>query len=68
MKRSFGVLVIGLVLFGCAGYPDLNKSYKETLLDDMEPILTEADYDSLESMGDAADIDAFVNGFWVEED
>lgn len=50
---------------GCAGG---QKSYKETTLDDMYPILSEEQCETLRSLDDNEDIRRFVEDFWLQLD
>lgn len=61
------ILVSQIVSFlsGCSIAP---KTYKETVLDDMYPILVTAEYDSLRSLGSDAEVNEFLEAFWQECD
>lgn len=58
-------VVFALLISACAGTP---RSFKETTLDDLYPILTGEQYDSLSSLESSADILDFLDNYWVSVD
>jgi GWxTD domain-containing protein len=64
LKRFFLCTVI-VLLSGCSGIP---KSFRQTTLDDMRPILTDEKYDSLQALADDEQIRQFMSAFWQEND
>jgi GWxTD domain-containing protein len=65
LLKPIHAVAILVFLSGCTGVP---RSFKETTLDDMRPILTEVKYDSLQSLSDDEQIRQFVSAFWQEND
>jgi GWxTD domain-containing protein len=59
------VFVAITTISGCSGVP---KSFKETTLDDMYPILTDEQYLRLESTTTDEEIFQFLETFWQEND
>jgi GWxTD domain-containing protein len=55
------MLVVMLTLLSCASVP---KSFKESALDDMYPILTSEQYDKLKSLDTDEEISLFLSRFW----
>lgn len=59
---SMGMLI---ALAGCAGG---QKSYRETMLDDLYPVLSEEQFDSLRALYNDDDIRRFVEDYWRQLD
>lgn len=70
MRNHFSVkmsitLLISLILTGCAVGP---KTYKDITLDNMYPILSAEQYDTLKSLVSEKDVNNFLDNFWQEVD
>ena len=65
MLRSLVFIFLVFTLSACATVP---KSYRETTLDNMYPILTNAQYDTLASLSSDTAIADFVDKFWLRRD
>jgi GWxTD domain-containing protein len=62
----FLIIIPALIaISGCASVP---KSFKETTLDDMYPILTEGQYQTLDSLSNDEEIKRFLDKFWEDID
>jgi GWxTD domain-containing protein len=59
------LFVVVTILFGCAL---TQKSFKERTLDDMYPVLTEQQYDTLKYLNGDETIQRFMNNYWNDVD
>jgi GWxTD domain-containing protein len=64
VKLSF-LFTLLFILVGCGTFP---KTYRESTLDDLYPILNGGQYDSLKSLGSDEEIKQFLERFWQECD
>lgn len=62
------MMLIGITILTLASCSGTLKSFKEQMLDDMYPILTEEQYDSLRIMTTDEEIKEFIEKFWNETD
>jgi GWxTD domain-containing protein len=55
------IATLAILCAGCSGPP---RSFRESTLDDMSPILTEAQYDTLQSLTGDEQVRQFVDAYW----
>jgi GWxTD domain-containing protein len=64
-RYSIIIVFIIITFSGCSSIP---KSFKETTLDDMYPILSEEQYQTLDSLNSDEQITEFINKYWQNID
>ncbi|MDP3683291.1 MAG: GWxTD domain-containing protein, partial [Ignavibacteria bacterium] len=65
VKYSVVIIFMVITFSGCVTVP---KSYKETILDDMSPILSDDQYQTMKSLNSDVEINKFINKYWQSID